>query len=207
MPAGSMYKSSGVKSKKVLNNKQLTRRVRALANTEGELQMKGGNPVSLALTANTGVIYYLDNLVPQAEDLRLHYIRFFGRIDAAASSYTRILFIRDNEPDSTDLTAGGVLENGNNYQSRYRNTGNDVAFGSKKFDNKNYDGPRRVQIIWDRLYSHVASTHTAKVSFIKTSSMYGIKTSEKCRYAFVVVSDAANTVDIEGSSIVTRLDI
>lgn len=207
MPAGSIYKAPRMKSKKVLNNKQLTRKIRALANTEGELQMKGGNPVSVTLTANSGVLSYLNNLVPQAEDLKLHYIRFFGRIDATVTSYTRILFIRDNEPDSTDLTAADVLENGNNFQSRYRNTGNDVAFGSKKYDDKNYDGPRRVQIIWDRLYSHVALTQTENVSFIKTSNMYGIKTNEKCRYAFVIVSNAANTVDIEGSSIVTRLDI
>lgn len=200
MAGGKLYRVKG--KKPVLSNKQLTRRIRRLDNSQGELKTTVEQLYNtVTLTANVADINYCTNLANQNLDGRYHYSDMLLSIEAAGDSFTRCIFFRDWYPNDADLSAGEILNSGTDYSSGYVA---DVVFGSIKPNHKNWDEPRRVEILWDKLFSHSTTGSSDRVAFQKRFKWYGLRPAERCRIGMLIISTAANIVECSISTIYTN---
>lgn len=198
MPAGTMYRSK----KKVFTNKSLTRQVRALKGTEGRL-VTGNDHLYNAhtLTANTGVIEYIDNVPGTTENARYKHLRMFVDIRAqAATDVVRMCIIKDNDFHAAAITPSDFIDN-SQPNGAYKSTG-DVAFKISS-KNKNWAAQPRIEVVKDYLLGF--DTSRLYRSMIIDVPLHNAKLQGVSKYAIYFQSSATTTVDVWTNVLYTNL--
>ncbi len=184
-----------LRKKKVLSNKALTRRVRALSGQEGQRTSTVGAIFSaVTLTAGTADINYITGINGLTDDL-LHRCKFYIHAVALADSTLRIILFEDNEPDVADLTVTGILSS----ESAFTNiTSADMQPWGAGRKAKNIEAsPRRTRILRDILVPQTLTDKSERYMRILDVNFYGRrKTVENFDLGFLVLSTAATVVDI-----------
>lgn len=185
----------GPMKKKVLSNKALTRRVRALTGNEGQRTVTVGAIYSaVTLTAGTADINYVTGINSMTDNL-LHRCKFYIHVVAPADSTLRIVLFEDNEPDQTELVVTGIL----NSASVFTNiTATDMQPWGAGRKAKNIEAaPRRTRILRDILVPQVLQDRTERFMRILDVNFFGRrKTIENFALGFLVMSSQAAVVDI-----------
>ncbi len=192
-----------------LSNKALTRRVRGLSNQEGQrTQLVENLYNNVTVAANVADINYLTNLNALTND-KLHRLRLFIYIQAAADSMSRFILFEDTQPEQTEAIAGDILLVGTDPFSGYESAQNKVhPFGATRMTKNVEDNPRRIRIIKDLMIAHVQGGPGEKFTRILDIPFRGRKkTSNSFDIGILVMSDAANEWDIMYNVDHTDLDI
>ena len=194
--------------KPVLSNKSLTRRVRALTGLEGErITTAFQNLLNGAvLTGGTAEIVYLAGLNALTNTL-IHKVRFWMNIVGAANDSTvRIMIVEDTQLQAAALVEADIIEVPGDPFSSYSQGGADIHPFSSKRLNKNLPLISRARVIKDIMFSQVNGTFT-DVKAMKFDINYrGRKADNNTGWLLFVLSDQANTVDIQMLADVTNLD-
>lgn len=194
------------RKKKVLNNRQLTRQVRQLKGTEGTLNLTGDLPYNnVTLTPNTASLVYVGTVFSQAISM-FHYIKFRFILKSAlvASSVVRILIYIDHQYDPNDvLVDTDIFSASGNIKYNYATE--TVAFGRKKWNDKNFEKHRRVQILYDQNKVLIADTSNELIAFNKLINLYNARSSDTKRLGMLIQSDTANNVTVSADIMYTDL--
>jgi len=210
MPPGRYYSTTQVKivpkKKKVLSNKALTQRVRALTGTNGE-RLHNGHAMyeAVTLATNTPQIKFFDEitgpLFASTGDITHHY--YIAHIQlgctTAGGSVVRIIYGWDNQPaydDGDDLEPDDILESSAIPSSNYNDT---KALPLKEANNKNCAENPRAVIVKDMLIPLIANE---KKAFNVKLPLYNKKgngesaTKNKFRPFLMAVADINSTFNM-----------
>ncbi len=200
MPAGKLFLASKPK-KKVLSNKSLTQRVRALGGTEGDREMRSETVENATtLTANTANINYID-IVETTSEL-LHSVRLFISMVAPADGISRVIIFEDGEPALTETPASLILSNVADVFSSYITSVHPFA---TKRTHKNFNDLPRVRILRDFAISQSLQDSSERWFKIVTIPMYGRKLQGRLGIGILTMSSVATVVDIQVNTDVTDL--
>ncbi len=190
--------------KKVLSNKSLSSRVRALSGLEGTRTMENETLYgSTALSGGTAVINYLDALNALENDT-LHRVRLWIDYITTATNIVRIIFFQDNQATATEAVTADILQ-AELVRSGYNNG---IHPFSAKMNNKNLDGKPRFRILKDMYFSSVAGEFTSKLAKIVDIPLHNKKSSELVDYGLYVLSDVNGmTINIRASYDFTDLEL
>lgn len=197
--------------KKVLNNKQLTKQVRALSGTEGQRNMFPAFMYNaVALVAGTpNIQYFLDNgLFLTTARYKHHYYDAKIQLVSAGGGYVRLLYGFDVRFDGTNLTANQILDTTTHSASPYKV--NECGL-RKEAKNKNQDRTMRSQIVWDRLIPLVANERkviTVRLPLYNQITGAVANDSRAKFYPFMLAlaDDANATIDVGVNYVYTTLD-
>lgn len=139
--------------KKVLSNRQLTKRVRSLTGQEGNRIMSSALLYSaVALVAGTPDINYFDDfgLYAVGSDIIQHYFDCHIKLlcTTAGGCTVRLLYGFDEDYDGTNLTGAEILNTATDSASGYL-TG--AVANYKEAKHKNARVNYRTRIVWDKL--------------------------------------------------------
>ncbi len=186
--------------KKVLSNKALTRRVRAISGTKGERLTVAHNVINnITLVANAAQLFPMTTL-NQLGNKTLHNVRCFVRWQSIINSANRLIVWEDIQNTSTAVIAGNVLALENDIMSTYSA---DIElmhpFSAKRLE-KNLQSKPRLRIIKDMMWSDaepVADVDVIKL-FRFDIKLNGRKTDTDLGWGILIMSDKANTpIDIQ----------
>lgn len=186
--------------KKVLSNKALTRRVRAISGTKGERLTVAHNVINnITLVGNTAQVFPLTTL-NQLGNKTLHNVRCFVRWQSIINSANRLIVWEDIQNTSTAVTPDNILALENDIMSTYSA---DIElmhpFSAKRLE-KNLQSKPRLRIIKDMMWADaepVAGVDIVKL-FRFDIKLNGRKTDTDLGWGILIMSDKANTpIDIQ----------
>lgn len=186
--------------KKVLSNKALTRRVRAISGTKGTRVTVQQNVVNaITLVANTAQLFPL-SILNALSNVILHNVRVFVRWQSIINSANRLIVWEDIQATSTAIVSATILERENDIMSAYQSDGELMhPFSAKRLD-KNLGTFPRVRILKDMMWTD--SENVAGVDIIKLFR-FDIKLSNRksdtdLSWGIFIMSDQSNTpIDIQ----------
>lgn len=209
MPPGRYYSTSVKavpKKKKVLSNKALTQRVRALTNTSGErLHLGHGLYTAATLAAATAQLNYFDEagqplFQTGGEAIHHYYIAHIQlSCSTAGGSVVRLIYGWDNQPaydDGDDIIAGDVLESPTIPSSNYNDQ---TALPMKEANNKNSAENPRAIIVKDLLIPLIANEKKAfnvKLPLYNKKTNGATATKSKFRPFMLALSDVSSTFNM-----------
>lgn len=155
---GSSFKGpskSKFQKKKVLTNKELTKKVRSLSGKEGaRAKVSGFLYTADTLTAGTPDINYFDDaatsLFNTANQFKHHYYDVHVKLIAAADASVRIIYGFDENWDGTNLIATEILATATDSASPYA-TANGFVASLKESKHKNRADDYRCVVVKDML--------------------------------------------------------
>lgn len=144
---------AGGRKKKVLSNKSLTKRVRALSNQEGERVIKQfQTDVASTLTAGTALIRYFDDssAFTTGVTVKHHYYDCHVKLlcSTAGGATVRMLYCFDEAWDGTNLVVAEILDSTADSGSPYLD---DAVTNLKEARHKNRSNDYRCVVVKDML--------------------------------------------------------
>jgi len=195
-----------MRKKKVLSNKALTRRVRALSGQEGTRSSTVGVLYdNVTLTAATADINYVTGFNGLTNDV-IHRIRFFINVVAAEDSTLRIILFEDSEPDVTEAVVANLFQVTADTWSGYVVTDIQPIGANRKTKNI-LAAPRRFRVLRDLLISQSLQDNSERYVRLLDLNMHGRKkTVENFELFMLVMSTGTPVVDVQFTIDHTDLD-
>ncbi len=192
--------------KKVLSNKALTRRVRALTGKEGIKLTTGQNLFdNETLAANTAEIAYMTTLNSLDNHL-IHTVRFFVTWQNITNSTNRIIVFEDTRPSQGNAVAADILVDATEVLSRYATAVH--PFSAKRLD-KNIGDTRRIRILKDIAWHEAEQLLNVDVISVRKFDINfgGRKLDAKLSWGVLINANQANSpIDIQYTAVITDLD-
>ncbi len=187
---GALQRLSG---KKVMSNKSLSQRVRALSGLEGTRKQVNQDLYNeVATAADVADINYM-GIMNALNNVSFHRLRFWLELTVAADSSNRIIVFEDRQASAAEAAVGDILVSGKTH-SPYATASHPF---SAKSNNKNLDGMPRIRILKDIYFSGVLSQITEKVVKIFDVPLHNKKGTDLTDYGVLIITSAVTTVDLE----------